>query len=200
MRVLPVFYMLSSSTRYPCSMSKATYAGARGTWLCPGCASPKPDQKAIDAMIEEVGFESAPLNFIFGTGLGIVHKELLFALGEDEARQCLYLGRLFREDGKLLKEWATFHGKHRIFVRGSNNAQYRQCFDCGKHLYFATGTHYLYPEPQGGVSIFHSGGCGLVITEELTRRLTINKWRMLVCEQLRVLRAPLDGLSELPQP
>jgi hypothetical protein len=181
-------------------MAEAIDRNAGLSWRCPVCGRPKPGERELDATIEEDKMEKTPLSFIFGYGLGLARKDFLFGLGEDKVREDLYLGRLFSERKGLLDDWVTFNGKHRIFVRGSEHAQHRQCTECGRHFYFAMGRQYLHPQPPAGVAIFDKGYGGLVVTEELAGRITLNRWPKLVCEKLPVLATPLDGFPNLPPP
>jgi hypothetical protein len=194
------FYKLSSTTMNPCTMVKSGYEQARKTWLCTGCAFPRPDTKVVDAAIQEKEPDNVALNFIGGCGLGIVRKDFLLALGEDTVREHLHLGSVGGPDGRLLEDWVTFVGRHRIIVRGSKNAGVRLCSECGRTVYFAIGQLYLYPKPPYGVSIFDAGNGGLVVTGELVGRVKLNSWRKLDCTRLPVLEAPRDGLVELKGP
>jgi hypothetical protein len=170
------------------------------SWNCPGCAGIRPGTEAIDAVIEEKSLGRSALYFIFGYDLGIAHKDFLMALGEHEVQKALFVGRLTSEDTGFFKDWVTFHGKQRIFVRGTTRAQYRQCSVCGRHLYFALGRYYLFPHPPDGQKLFYAGNGGLVVTEDLVERITLNRWRNLSCEKIEVLPKPLDGLPNLPPP
>jgi hypothetical protein len=181
-------------------MAKECEGEAFRTWRCSGCAGIKPGTKEVDAIIQERKLDNTPLNFIFAFGLGVARRDFLFSFGEHEVQQHLYIGRIFSEDIGLLENWVTFHGKYRIFVRGSQHTQYRQCSECGRHLYFGLGKHYLYPQPDESVTMFYSGNGGLVVTGDLIERVTLNKWPKLKCEQLPVLSTPLDGLLDLRNP
>jgi hypothetical protein len=199
-QVQQIFFRLSSAAMDSCSLRRDAYEKAAKDWLCLGCASPKPGLGAIDATIDEVEPEVMPLNFLFGCGLGIARADFLFSFGETTVQRDLHIGQVFNENGKLLDEWVTFNGKHRIFIRGTHHAQYRRCLECGKGVYFALGRHYLSPAPPASVDIFDEGNGGLVISEQLIGFLTLNKWRKLKCEKLEILGAPLDGLGNVPLP
>lgn len=177
-------------------MAKSCWEKARKSWLCPGCGNPR-EQRTIELTIQEDEPDNTPLNMISGCTVGIARKDFLFCFGEDIVRQHLYLGHVFGPDGHPLENWVTFVGRHRIIVRGSKNAGVRRCSECGRNVYFAMGELYLYPQPPAGVLIFDAGNGGLVVTEELVRRIKLNKWRKLDCRRLPVLDYPLDGLVEL---
>jgi hypothetical protein len=169
-------------------------------WRCGSCSRIKAKTGAIKAVIQESPLDRVALNFVFGYDLGIAHKEFLNSLGIGIVNRHLELGPLFSEDRGLLDQWVTFHGKARIFVRGSLRAQYRKCTECDRYQYFGIGKHYLYPEPLEGVCIFYSGNGGIVVVEELLDHVAVNKWRDLKCEELPVLSSPLDGFDELTSP
>jgi hypothetical protein len=194
---MSVFFKLSSTTMNPCTMVKPAYEQARTTWLCTGCAFPKPDTKVVDATIQEEKPDNTPLNMISGCGVGIVRKDFLFSFGEDFVRQHLYLGQVFAPDNRPLEGWVTFVGRHRVIVRGSKNAGVRRCAACGRNVYFAMGQLYLYPEPPPDIAIFDAGNGGLVVSEALIERVNLNAWRKLDCTKLPVLGLPKDGLHEL---
>ena len=181
----------------PCTMVKPVYEQARMTWLCTGCAFPKPDTKVVDATIQEEKPDNTPLNMISGCGVGIARKDFLFSFGEDLVRQHLYLGQVFAPDNRLLENWVTFVGRHRIIVRGSKNAGVRRCVKCGRNVYFAMGQLYLYPEPPRDIAIFDAGNGRLVVSEALIERVKLNAWRKLDCIALQVLDFPRDGLGDL---
>lgn len=190
-------YELTSGTMLPCSMEKLSFKQAGESWLCLGCAFPKPDCKEIDITIQGARPDETPINFVSGCGVGIISREFILALGEEQVHRSLYLGRLFGEDGSLLERWATFIGKKRIVVRGSEHVSYRWCSECGRLVYFALGRSYLCQPPTDEFDIFDSGSGGLVVTQELMERVSMHKWPKLIRTRLPVLEVPLDGLPVL---
>lgn len=194
---MSVFFKISSTTMNPCTMVKSAYLQARQTWLCNGCAFPKPNTEVVDVTIQEEEPDNTPLNMISGCGVGIAWKEFLFAFGEELVRQHLYLGQVFGPSGSPMENWTTFVGRHKIIVRGSKNVTVRRCSECGRNIYFGMGQSYLYPQPLLDVSIFDVGNGVLVVSEELVSRINLNRWRKLDCTRLSVLNVPLDGLNAL---
>jgi hypothetical protein len=190
------FYHLHTASDTPCHLTKEADTQARGTWLCPGCCSPKPGVTAIDARLRAAPAKE-PLNFVFGAGLPIASKAFLDTLGNDLVQRELYLGRVYGPDGQELNEWATFRGKHRLIVRGSKNAQHRQCTECGQTLYFAMGKSYLYPAPLPGVNLFESNLWGLVLAEGVFLQTGLNKWQGFHVDKLSVVSTPEDSFGEL---
>lgn len=181
-------------------MSHETREAVAAKWRCGSCGGIRPGTKIIDATIQEQRFGNAALNFVFGFDLGVARKDFLAIFGEEELQKSLYIGKLFSEERGLLDDWVTFHGKQRIFVRGSTHTQYRECSGCGSHLYFGMGKQYLCPQPTKNIKIFHGGNSSLIVTEDLTEKITLNSWEKLKCEKLQVLDKPLDGFPVLLSP
>ena len=180
-------------TLNPCSLDKAAYQEARQTWLCPGCCDPKPDVHQLDAHIQDEQPEG-PLNMVNGCGLAMARRSFLLLFGEGRVLRYLNLGKVYGPGGKILDDWVTFIGKHKLFVRGSKQAQHRVCSECGRDLYFAMGTNYLYPEPPQGVELFQSDLWGLIVPADIAETLEIDEFKGIWVERLEVLAEPLDGL------
>jgi len=191
-----VFYHLYTASDTPCHLTKEADAEAQRTWLCPDCSSPTPSVTAVDARLR-VAPAKEPLNFLWGFGLSIASKAFLSAIGNDLVQRDLYLGRVYGPDGHELSEWATFRGKHRLIVRGSKEASYRTCNECGRIVYFAMGKEYLYPAPQEGVAIFDAGNSGLVLPENVFMQAGLDRWRGIYIKKLAVADVPSDSLGEL---
>ena len=191
-----VYYQIRSAMRDPWKMTTEGEREALRTWLCKGCRTPKPDAGPIDVTVQ-FGPGNEPLKLIPQGNLGLVRRDLMSALGEDVLREHLHLGKVYGEDGRQLTKWATFHARRRLIVRGSGNARYRRCEECGQVRYYAEGKKYLYPPPPC-VTLFGGGGSRLVLTKDLFVQSRINRWRgkLEVCK-LVLPDAPLDGLGEL---
>jgi hypothetical protein len=178
-------------------MLKEEYERARDSWLCSGCASPKPGVGSIDVRIQEEGPGDVPLTFVSGCGIGLVHQEFLIELGADNVAQDLLLGTVFGPSGNEIEGWSTFRGRHKLVIRGTSNVGLRQCSVCGRNIYFATGKRYLYPLPSPSVRIFESHLWGLVIGKNLMQSISLHAWPKLGVEKLKVLEKPIDRLPEI---
>jgi hypothetical protein len=179
-------------------LGKEGYAQAKQSWLCGGCARVKPGFREIDVTVQNEKLGNATMNSIMGTDIGVARQEFLFSFGDEIVRRDLYLGRLFREDGIQFQELVTFRGKRRLIIRGRKDVTYRICDRCKRILYYAGfGGGYLYPAPPPGQTIFQSDLCGIVVPEELFRRIDLRKWRMITHEKLAIISPPPDGLGEL---
>jgi len=193
-----MYFHLHTSTMNPCSMEKSASKAAKNSWLCRGCNYPKPNTQAIDVTIQGLKEpDDPPLNFVYGFGIPLAHKDFLLSFGEDIVVRDLRLGRVFLSNGRPLDNWVTFQGRYRLIIRGTKNVSYRQCSECGRHVYFAMGPRYLYPAPPADAAMFESDLSGLIVSKELFERAVLHRWRKLVCERLPVLVVPKDGLSQL---
>jgi hypothetical protein len=193
------WYSLESTTMKACYMVVEVRALAKETWLCAGCARPKPRIAPLDAVLQAKPPNIA-LNFVMGFGIGVARKDFLFELGMPEVEANLILGNITLSGGTPVNDFVTFIGRHRIFVRGTTRVGFRICDQCGRGVYFATGQRYLYPAPPNGIEIFCSGNGGLVVSSKLYARIAKRKWKALYTRKLQTLGAPKDDLGELPAP
>lgn len=193
---LGYYLHLQSKTMNPCSLEKRAYAEATGTWLCSGCARPKPGVDRVDAHIQDDEPEG-PLNFVNGCGLPLARVSFLLTLGEERVKRDLNLGQVFGPNRSQMPDWATFRGRQRLIVRGSKHVSHRVCPDCGRDVYFAMGTRYLYPAPPRDVEIFESDLFGLILPESVATDLDIGEIRGVTRERLKVLQEPRDSLPAL---
>jgi len=191
-----MYYHLQSATLSPCSLTDAGYTVACETWLCPGCCAPLPGTNALDVQLDHTPHDG-PLNFVNGCGVPVALWTFLDAIGKEVVQHELMLGRVYGPDGTTLQEWATFRGKQRLIIRGTNNVSHRRCSDCGRHVYFAMGRRYLFPEPPDGVEIFESDLFGLVLSQHLYSQIEMSKWTNISVDELPVLKAPNDSLGDL---
>ena len=178
-------------------MDRSRYEDAWKSWLCRGCMRLKSGVRRLDLVVKETVLDDAALNTVFGTGVGIARRDFLLSLGDTTVREHLHVGKLFGSTGEPFGDWVTFHGKHPVVVRGSKQASFRICEGCGRPTYFAMGKKYLYPRPPSGVPILDKFDGGLVVTEEIVKRVSLNRWRKVNCVKLPVLLAPKDSLPEL---
>jgi hypothetical protein len=116
-----LYYRLQPTTMNPCSMVKAQREEALRSWLCRGCLTPMAMSTGIDVPIQERTPADPPLNIISGCDLGVARKDFLEELGSDAVASDLILGRVFTANGRLIDNWVTFRGRHRLIVRGSEH-------------------------------------------------------------------------------
>ena len=187
------FFHFYPGSMDPCSMVKTVYENARRSWLCSGCAYPRPEFKEIDVTIQDATPKS-PLTFVNGCGIPIAQKECLFSLGAEIVTRDFYIGRVFGRNNELLADWVTYRGRNRLIVRGSKNVSFRKCLECGRSVYFAMGGRYLCPGPDNPNRLYESDLLGLIVPEHLRECLQSREWRGISCSKLCILEKPKDGL------
>ena len=161
----------------PCSLDAEEIELAFRTWLCRGCNGPKQGCGAIDVRLQSPLRLDKPLTFVAGGFPGIALKELLWQIDPEIVQRDLKLGRVFRSDGKLLDDWATFHGRYTLIIRGTESISQRVCSDCGRLVYFAMGERYLFPEPPTDADVYESDLSGLILKQREFQRLDLTRWR-----------------------
>jgi hypothetical protein len=191
------YYMhYSVKSMDPCSMDKEWGKEAKATWVCPSGNHPKPRVTTVDVRVQNKRIDGL-LNILFGWGIGLARRSFLMQFGQDRVQRYLGLGKVYGPDGSVFEDWVTFIGKHKVILRGSKQAGYRVCPECGRNIYFAMGKPYLYPEPAEDVELFESHLWGLVFPEPLVESLGIGKPKGVWVERVPVLNEPLDGLPPL---
>lgn len=199
MKSKSLYLHLGTLTKDPCFQLPQAHAEAMRTTLCPGCAHPRPSTTAIDVWLQEDGSpKNPPLNFLYGCGIGVIHRELLDLLPTSETGRDLYLGRVHNCFGDVCPDWHTFHGRRKVVFRGSKDAEYRTCDVCGRNIYHATGKPFLFPAPPEDAVLYSSNLGGLVVWPEIGERIAARRWRKVSIEELPVLDPPPDGFGDLP--
>ncbi len=192
------YFHLSTLTKNPCFQTKPAHAAALGTTLCAGCLHPRPDITAIDVWLQGQSPRDKPLNFLYACGLGLIHQELVDLLEPIHVERDLYLGRVYNASSRECTDWHTFHGRRTLIMRGSEDAEYRTCPECGRNIYHATGTRYLFPSPPADAEIYGSNLGGLIVPSETAARIKAKRWRVVHVEPLPVVESPADGFGPLP--
>ena len=192
------YHHIYSQTMDPFDIVNQSYEEATRTWLCNGCKEPKPGVAEVDVVLDNPRITKVPLNIVNGCGVPVARKDFLFSFGEDLVRRDLYLGRVFDPDRKEITELVTFRGKFRLLVRGQKRVSHRICPECGRtRCSSMIGGRYVFPHPPEGVSLFESQLWGLVMPEEVFRRIDLSQWRKVTHEVLQVPPSPPDGLLDL---
>src|SRR6266705_166839 len=111
------FFHIQSATMSPCDLTQDAYQTARETWLCGGCAIPKPGVPITNVRMESHCLNDFPLTFVNGAGLPIASRRLLDALGGLRlVERDLTLGVVLDPEGNPLDDWVTFRGKTRLII------------------------------------------------------------------------------------
>ena len=184
-------YELRTLTMDPCCPTKEFRNAAPGTWLCPGCRSAKSGLGAIDVYLQAMP-KKIVLNFVWGMSIGIIRRDFIEVLGEEDVAKNLMLGRVLDPFGREISDFATFRGRFRVVIRGDQRSRYRQCDICGRHIYSPMGKSYILSGIPAGFSIYESGLSDLIVNEEIVERVRQRKWRELAILKLPVLDAPRD--------
>jgi hypothetical protein len=109
----------------------------------------------------------------------------------------LSLGAVYGPDGTALPHLATFIGRHRVIVRGSENVKSRRCEQCGRVAYYASGKRYLFPAPRDDADLLDGGNGRLVVSDAVFANIDVKVWARLGYEHTPVVEEPLDGLGDL---
>lgn len=172
-------------------------------WMCSTCTGLRPGWGAVDVRICTSPTRHKPLTF--ATDLGLVWRPFLAPLDASIVARDLMLGRVFDEKGNELEDWATFHGRYRVIVRGTEwgidldtrqpkTTPWRVCAECRQKHYYAAGKKYLFPAPPGDGRIFESHYCGLILAPNDFEVLVTHEWRKRVyVEKLNVTDLMYDG-------
>jgi hypothetical protein len=187
-----IFYELRPINIDPCSITKEAYNAARRTWLCTGCASPKPGIGAIDVTLQAPP-QVVPLNFVFGVSVGIIQRDFLARLGIDPGSERLALGKVFDRHQQVLDNFLTFHGAIRPIIRGDTRSRYRRCDVCGRRIYSPMGKQYLLGEKLLPGQIYESNLNDLIVRGELLDRIKHVKSLDLAVLELPIFDSPEDG-------
>ena len=188
------YYLLASLAEAGCSMTEESEKQAWTTWRCRKSQHTRPGFEGVDVVLKSAP-ERSSLNF--EVRLGIASMEFLSALGMDVVERHFYLGRVLLRNGTQLDNWATFHGRQKIIVRGTNDVGYHLCSECNQPCYYASPPSYLYPRPPADAEIFDAGFGSIVVVERILDRIRSTVWKKLLIEELLVLDSPKDGLGEL---
>ncbi len=181
----------------PCSLEKKFFSYARKTWLCIGCGAPKPSIGELNIQIQEDNPSDVPLTFVSGCGIILARRDLIELFDKEIVRKDLIIGTVSGSTGEILEDWMTIRGHKRLIVRGSKNISYRCCESCGRHVYFAMGTPYLFPTPPSDTSVFESDLYGLIVSKDIVGDISLRKWPKLVVEILNISLQPKDQLGDL---
>lgn len=184
------YYEISSLTKSAESLFRETRDSVRRNWLCPGCMGVKPKIQAVDLRLQTKPTNVA-MTFAWGTGFGIIHRDLLEILGEP-AKTDLMLGGIYGADGERYPEFSSFRGRVRIVIRGDATSTYWRCQVCGRYRYSPFGKRYVLTGALTGASIFESQHHSLIVGGETIRRVKQRKWKELGIAKVLVLDSPED--------
>jgi hypothetical protein len=125
--------------------------------------------------------------------LGLISADLVSKLGG--AAKWLHVGSVRLEGHGDLPTWRTVHGQYDLVVRGNRSVGHWVCDECGRNVYFALGSRYLYPAPDPAIEIYDGRMGRLVVTGAIVDNLDASRWPELDVRRIRVATKPRDGLT-----
>lgn len=166
--------------------------------VCHSCHGARRECREIDVHLKQRSGIHKPLETTGVIFPGVIFRDFLKLLDPIVVSRDLYLGRVYGPANELLEQWATFHGRYQLLVRGTRNPAYRVCEECQQILYYALNNTFLYPAPPEDAEIFESQFSGLIFAARLFETLDLRPWRRKIyIDKLFVADEPLDGLGEL---
>ena len=188
------FYQLISKSPNPETPDKGWFAEAKQKLLCKGCSSPRVTGKPIDVVLQTKPDRSA-VNFVHGVSIHIATNALLQALFPEGPHESLLLGKVLGPDRKQVTGFVTLMNRECILVRGNERSTFRVCPDCRRVWYSAIGKRYILKRDVGSTNVYESQYGGLVVSEDVAKRVIGGKWRNLVVRRLELRDEPVDGLD-----
>jgi hypothetical protein len=188
------FYQLSSKSPNPETPDKGWFAEAKQTLLCRGCCSPRMTGKPIDVVLQTKPDRSA-VNIVHGVCIQIATNALLRELFPEGPHESLLLGKVFGPDRREAVGFVTLMNRERILVRGDERSTFRVCPDCQRVWYSAIGKRYILKRDVGSANVYESQYGGLVVSEDVAKRVIGGNWRNLVIRKLELRDEPVDGLD-----
>jgi hypothetical protein len=195
MRPRPDYYHIFNRSNDSVKLDRLERERARDTWLCTKCGNIQLGYKEVDIRLDNQSKLGKPLNSVEPGWLGVVWKEFFATIDPNVAARDFWFGSVLDAKGNILDGWASYHGRHRLIVRGTKDVSHRVCERCGQLNYFSAGDQYLCPEPPRDARMYASHVCGIILPTELFERLDTKKWhRKLWIVPLTVELHPKDGL------
>jgi hypothetical protein len=188
------------------SRSKAPAHGSE-EWLqdvapalgrCAGCGQFRAD-RAIDVSLLEP-LDGSALNFCWSTGLGIIRRDLLDALGGELVFKNLRLGHVTDPRGQRLAQFRSFRAVRCVTIRGGRDSTLRRCEVCNHILYAPVRAHHLVGDTASFRGLLGTNLGTLITDESVVAAIDRPKYKNLGLSKIRVSATPLDGrLADLEQ-
>ena len=191
-----ICYEISPTTRNPSGLTRESRKAVFASWLCPKCRTFRPKIERIDVQVA-VRPRKIPLNLVAGTGIGIIHQDLLEVIGREIVHRDLLIEDVMEPSGNRVPAFSSVRGRTRVLIRGDVTSNYARCTECGRHLYFPKGNKYVLSSALKSAAIWQSHMTGLILNEEtgcrVKEHIKTRRWREIFVSQLAVLDAPQDG-------
>lgn len=167
--------------------------------FCSHCSRARYLRGPTDIVLDDDCLRHSPLTGDPFHGITIIQKSLLDLIEIEDISRYFCMGAVRNTKGELFGGWVYLYNPDRIIIRGTREATFRNCPECGRTLYSAQGPEYLYPAPPKDIPIFQSLTSVLVDSRYLDRsRLPKSRW--LGSQILKIAEKPRDGLGEFPYP
>ena len=144
-----------------------------------------------EIVIENLG-EDVPYNFVDRPPVGYIRSDLLEALSPD-IQSLLTFGTLFDRNIGYIHNVKTITGGPEVYLRGGAQAQCWRCEVCNQLVYNPISQWHVLSSDLPDSPIFITTSGGIVVTEEIRRRLLGRRWKQLSIGKLPVRNKPLDG-------
>jgi hypothetical protein len=168
--------------------------------FCTHCARPRSPDAPSEIIVDDEHLLHSPLTGDPFRGITIAKKSLLKLIELKDMSNYLRMGAVRNMAGKLFDDWVYMYSPDRVIIRGTREASFRTCPECGHTLYSAQGPEYLYPAPPEDVPVFQSRRSSLLVDSRFLDRSRLPKSRSLGTQILKIADKPRDGLGEFPYP
>jgi hypothetical protein len=167
--------------------------------FCSHCLRSRNYEAPSEIIVADDHLLHSPLTGDPFRGITIVKKSLLKLIELKDMSNYLRMGAVRNMAGKLFDDWVYMYSPDRVIIRGTREASFRTCPECGHTLYSAQGPEYLYPAPPEDVPVFQSL-TSILVDSRFLDRSRLPKSRSLGTQILKIADKPRDGLGEFPYP
>ncbi|HPD32243.1 MAG TPA: hypothetical protein PLL20_19790 [Phycisphaerae bacterium] len=186
-------------TKGHCHPAKGWFADFESAFMCPECWALDLGlrSKGVDVWLEEKPPRYA-INSVRPPGVGIAQVDFL-SLFKDEVSRLLVLGRVFDQDGAEIEGLVTFVAHRPLPLRGGHQSTHSFCPKCGRFRYSAANDWYVVKNSLTGAPLYECRMGGLVVTEDLYRRVDRKAWKGIYVTKVPVKDEPEDGITDFPE-
>jgi hypothetical protein len=193
-------YLYRVHTKTVCDSDNEWLQEFRQRHMCNDCRqiSARICNRPIDVWIEHHPGPAA-LNSVNPPHIGIARRDFLDLFSE-EINQYLHLGKVFLSNGKKLEDYVTFVSDKRLLIRGGKDPSYRTCNMCKGFIYWPGWSDwYVVRSSLTGRKLYEAGGFGgLLVTEELRKRIKKGVWKGIEIIKIPVVDEARDGIETIP--
>ena len=174
-------------------------------YACKECqiVLPQTYEKAVDVCLQKKA-ETFAMFFTtsyFTTSISahIMRKDF-FELFANEMRQ-LNVGKVcLKTESIVLHDYVSVVGYPRLRIRGGPESQMCPCPVCGNPRYRASDPCYILRKTIINQSIYISTIGGIIVTEELAKRIGKKKWKGIYIQKIPIRDEPIDSFGDIEMP